>query len=287
MLEGYQAVADRSVAFETLAGELVAKKNDKELATLLEEYGKRHAAEPAYQFYTGELHLLRGDAKQAEASFAAALAKGSSDDGWRYRGGLFRARVKSGSAVVTYQENESGTATFEELANLCVQEKDAKQLQALIDAHRKADPDEPHLAAWELEVKWLNQDYEGALQLLNDHREDVFTLPRWRWKANDYRVRALVRLKQTKDAVREAQAVVRCSTGDRLLLALAHAAGGDVKQTIAALEKPRPPDYLLRRCYQDEDLGPILRTDAFREFRDKFPEPKESEVPSGRNLDEP
>ncbi len=63
--------------------------------------------------------------------------------------------------------------------------------------------------------------------------------------------------------------------GNQLLLALAHASAGDVKQTIAVLEKQLPNTYLVRSCYQDRDLGPILRGEAFQELRQKFPEPKD------------
>src|SRR5207249_4407540 len=143
--------------------------------------------------------------KQAEAHFAAAAAKGGSRDQWRYRPGLFRARVKAGKAADTYREFGPGARTFEELAALCLEEKDAKQLQALIDAHRQARPDDAGIPAAELDVRWLNQDYEGLLKLLAEHREDLFALPRFRWKADDYRMRSLIKLKRTEDAVRDAE----------------------------------------------------------------------------------
>ena len=89
-MQGYRAAPDKSEALETLAAALVARNKDKELASLLEEHGKGHSEEPAYRFYMGELYLLRGDAKQAEPHFAAAAAKISPVENWRYRNGLFR-----------------------------------------------------------------------------------------------------------------------------------------------------------------------------------------------------
>jgi hypothetical protein len=116
------------------------------------------------------------------------------------------------------------------------------------------------------------------LRILSDRRDDLFVRPQWRWKSNDYRVRCLLRLMRTDDALREAQAVAKREYGNRVLLVLAHATAGDVKQTIAVVEKPRPQPYFLKTCYQDEDLGPLLRSEPFEAFRKKFPEPKEEEL---------
>src|SRR5262249_54067639 len=150
------------------------------------------------------------------------------------------------------------------------------------DAHRKGKPDDPNLVSWQLELLWLKQDYEGALHLLTEHREDVFSQPQFRWKANDLRVRCLVKLKRGGEAVRAAEEVVKKRSGDRLLLVLAHAATGDVPQTIAALGEQRKSEFFVRRCYQDADLGPILRGKEFAAFRDKFPEPKEDKAVGGQ-----
>ena len=68
--------------------------------------------------------------------------------------------------------------------------------------------------------------------------------------------------------------MTRSSQGNRVLLILALASRGEVKQCIAALEKSGPT-YLIGNCYRDPDLGPILRSEAFQTFRERFPEPPE------------
>jgi tetratricopeptide (TPR) repeat protein len=273
-LEGYRAAVDKTAAFDTLAAQLLTQKKDKDLAALLEEHHKNGAGEPWYSFYQGELFLLRGDAQQAASRFATALSKAKSQDEWRLRNGLFRAQVQAGRAALAYTEHKADEATFASLAQLCMQNKDAKQLQGVIDAYRKDTPDDPNLVSWEMELMWLRKDYEGALRLLTEHREDVFTQSMFRWKADNYRVRCLVKLKRNDEAVRAAEKIVKKRSGDRLLLVLAHAAAGDVPQTIAAVGKRGTKAYLLPRCYDDDDLGPILKSKEFDAFRAKFPEPK-------------
>jgi tetratricopeptide (TPR) repeat protein len=273
MMEGYRAAPDRSVAFDTLAAGLVMKKNEKALATLLGEHERDHAADPSCIYYRGEWHMLRGETEKAGSLFAEALKKAGPSDQWRFRNGLFRARVKSGQAVATYREIEPRNRTFADLVPICVQEKAADQLQALLDTYRKDNPDDSETAEWDLQLRWLKQDYEGVLKLLREHGKDFFDLPRHWWQADNYRVRSLVKLMRNDEAIQAAETAVK-RHGDRMLLVLAHAAAGDVKRTIADLEQAKSASYFVGDCYRDDDLGPILRSEAFRTFRDRFPEPK-------------
>jgi hypothetical protein len=273
MLDGYRAAPDKSAAFEALAQRLLTAKKEAALADLFKEHEQKPEGQAVCEFYRGEWELLRGAPEKAEPHFVAAFRKVSPQDEQRFRNGLFRARVKTGKAVATYEQVEPRRRTFDELASLCAGEKDAGQLQALLDAHRKADPDDASLPGWEVELKWLRRDFEGALRLLAEHRDGVLDEPRFRWKADSYRVRCLVRLKRPADAVAEAKALARDGSRDPLLLALAHAAAGNVNETIAVLERQKAPPHLVRNCYQDEDLGPILRGEPFRAFRQRFPEP--------------
>jgi hypothetical protein len=274
MLDGYRAVSNKSAAFELLASNLVFRKKDKELKALLLEHGVGREQDPAFEFYTGQVRLLRSDAAGAEPHFAAAVARGAAKHQWRFRRGLFEARVKLGRAAATYEQFKQRPETFGSLASLCKENKDAAQLQQLLNAYRGDQADDADLATWEVELLWLKHDYEGVLKLLKERREQGFALPPFPWQADDYRVRSLIKLKRTAEAIREAEAAVKSRNGDSLLLILARAASGDVEQTIAALgAKPQP--FLLKRCYEDEELGPILRSESFQAFRAKHPKPPE------------
>src|SRR5258708_3052229 len=109
MLQGYRMVPDQSAGFDGLAARLVYQKKDRELAALLEEHSRKDAREPLVSFFTGELHLLRGNAMQAEPFFAAAKARETPQTQWRFRQGLFRVRIQLGKTVAAYQEVEPGT----------------------------------------------------------------------------------------------------------------------------------------------------------------------------------
>ena len=271
-LEGYRAAADARLAFGVLANQLKVLEKDQELEKLIEEHARKHADDPALVFQRGELHLKRGELAQAEKAYRDALTQGGRADQWSFRNGLLKARVRSGQTVRTYEEEGAGTRVFEELANLCVAEKNPKELEALLAAHRKAHPRSGAAAAWDLDLKYLNQKYEDLVRALNEERKKTLH-GRHRWRMENYLVRSLVHLKRTKEAVQEAEQVAQ-SLGNRLLLVLAHAAAGDVKQTIAVVEADRSERYLAEDAYRDPDLGPILRSEPFRAFRDRFPEVK-------------
>src|SRR5205814_905863 len=111
-LEAYQKVAPRQDTFFQLANLMTMDRQGRELGALVQEHGKTGPASAWQHFFTGEWHLLRGDAGQAEQSFAAALANAPAMYDWQFRDGLFRARLKLGKAVATYREFGPNSRTF-------------------------------------------------------------------------------------------------------------------------------------------------------------------------------
>jgi Flp pilus assembly protein TadD len=268
-LEAYRACPDREEAFTVLAPRLLFRKRTKELLVLLEEHRQNAPNDSNATYQLGELYLLRGDLARAEQVFARALA-GQPKDG-RLRHALFRVRVKAGKAAATYREFGPGQQTFESLAGLCLAERNAGDLEALLAAHRQATPN-ADLLPWDLDLLWLKKDHAGAVRLLQEQRAALLEHVNRRWKSADYLVRGLVRLNRVDDAVREAQALVKRRRANRTLLVLALAARGDpAAATSAAAESP---SWERESWYRDEDLGPLLRGAAFGAFREKYPPPK-------------
>jgi len=274
VLDGYRLAPDPIAAFDSAASRLLNRKNDKELNVLIELHMKSNHADPFLDFYRGEIELLRGDAAAAVSHFGAAMARATPQQLWRFRFGLFKARVKAGSAAASYRESlEKDFDAFDTLANICVQEKDTEQLRGLIEALRRNDPDSLNIPFRELEVLWLERNFEGAWKLLNERQNDCFELSRFRWRAEEYRIRCLVRLKREKDALREVEAMAKRNREHTMMAILAKAASGDVNAVMAEVEKESPQPETLRSYYEDDDLGPILKSDAFRTFREKYPVP--------------
>jgi tetratricopeptide (TPR) repeat protein len=274
-MEGYRTAPDRAVAFETLAGLLVQEKKKEELARLIEEHSRDTPTSPLHGFYAGELALLQGDPAGAEAHFAAGAEKGRNR--WRWQNGLYRGRVQAGKVVQTYEEFRKEPRIFATLASVCSAEKKPRQLEALIAAHRKARPEDGAILFWELERRWLDDDHAGVVRLIEEDREGVLSRPSFRWRRTDRLVRSLIKLKRHADARREAR-VSRKKGGSDLLVVLAHAAAGDVPASLkAAKEATRNSDWVVASFYHDPDLGPILRSEAFADFRKKYPPPKDNE----------
>jgi hypothetical protein len=228
------------------------------------------------------MHLLRGEAEPAEQCFAEALAKSTVPQRWSFQNGLSRARIKAGKVTARYLELGPGTRTFQDLAWLCVQDKNAAQLESLLAAHRQGQSDKEEMLAWDVEVCWLKKDYDGALKLLQEHRE-VLSSPRHQWKYENHLIRCLVKLKRSEEALQQAEAIAKRKSGNRVLVVLAHASLGDAKKLLAAVAQLGHSRYLLEDCYRDDDLGPLLRSEAFREFRARFPEPPARLGPGGRD----
>ncbi|MCI0378787.1 MAG: hypothetical protein L0215_14360 [Gemmataceae bacterium] len=157
-LAGYRAAQDKSAAFEALARVLVFRKKTDALKELLDEHAQAHAEDHWLLLYQGELHLLRGESSAAEKHLAAALAKAPRQDEWNLRHSLNRARVKAGKTVAAYFELGPSFRHFEELAHVCLEDKNPKELEALIAARKKDHPQDGNLVAWDVDALWLKKD---------------------------------------------------------------------------------------------------------------------------------
>ncbi|MCI0461269.1 MAG: hypothetical protein L0Z62_30345 [Gemmataceae bacterium] len=301
-LEGYRAAPDHSRAFRLLGEELLndvldaglpdgppwraggvnppvsfGKKPDgkaarENLGRLIEAHRDNAPEEPLLILFAGELHLAAGRHDQADREFAAGMAR-PLEEGLRERFRSVRvfARYRAGKGLSAYTDVGPRRATFRQLANLFANDKKARELQALVSAHRKIEPDDSDLPVWEVEARWLAGSYADVVQLLGDHRE-VFDGPTWQWKYRDRLVRSLARLKRFDEALQEAEAIAKERHGSPLLVAVVHAAAGDVERTGAALAKYLKRNHDTYALYADPDLGPALCSEPFRALRQRHPE---------------
>jgi hypothetical protein len=267
--DAYRLAADRRGAFAAVARRLLDERKFGPLLRLVEEHLGADRADPAAHRLEAELYLLRGDGARADQALAVALKGGVRPDDWMTQQLLARVGVFRGRAVATYGEQGSPEA-FTRLANVCVSERRADDLAALVAARAADAPDDPALAGWRLEVRWLKGEYGPLVRDLRADREALSVLPTYRWILRDRLVRALVRLGRADEALQEATR----DSGDQLLLALAHAARGDARNVAAAVAGPGS-EWLVRRAYTDRDLAPLIRGAAMAAFRQRWPEPKD------------
>jgi tetratricopeptide (TPR) repeat protein len=273
--EAYLLVPDKTAALQVLGGRFVSRKQEEELAALLREVGPQRAADPWFQYYQAQLSMLRGDFQAADKTLTAAQKQAAGRDQWTFRAALYRARVRTGQTVPTYHAFETTPRILDDLARCCVDEKNPQELAALLDAHRLAHPNHPNALLWDVELLWLKQDYTGIHKFLTEQAPSALVRPATRWRAHDCLVRSLVKLQKNDEAVKWAKDLVDKKRGSPVLLILAHAATGNVARTMDAVaEHERENRYLVQDCYRDADLGPVLKSGPFQDFRARYPEVK-------------
>lgn len=272
-IEAFEAAPDPGYAFRFLANSLLADEKKDELNKLIEAQRRRQPDNPWSHFYAGKLHELDGAFAKAESDYALGMAKPlPPEDQEHFRANRVYAAFKAGKGLAAHDEIGPKKKTFDQLAPLFAEAKDAKQLEALVAAQRKHEPKDEDLLPWEIEVLWLRQEYDKLVPLLNENRQVLLASNKTAWLIYDRLIRSLVRLKQLDKALEEAAALAK-NEKDSLMLAVVSAAGGDVPKTSAALAQCLEEGRTAKDFYADPDLGPLLRTEPFRGVREKYPEP--------------
>jgi tetratricopeptide (TPR) repeat protein len=272
-LEAYQATPD-AATFAFLAADLFGLSRFEDLRRLVAVHQKLHKDDVWLLFYTGELHIEEKAFDKAEKAFAAGMAKPLDEAGReRFRESRVFARFQSGKGLSAYTDIGPKKKTFDQLATLFSNTRQAKELAALMEAHRQTDPKDQDLPGWELEARWLEGDYAKVVTLITDHRPALLASAVHRWKVSDRLIRSLVRLKRFDEALKEAD-VARDGKPAPFFRAVVHAAAGDVAKTEQVLQECVDRHEWIGRFYTDPDLGPILRSETFRKLRSKYPEPE-------------
>src|SRR5262249_4207695 len=149
-----------------LAENLLGKNNQEQLQKLLALHEKRHKDDPWLLFYRGELHLQNGAYEKADQAFAAAMGKPLDlQQEERFRSRRVFARYKGGKGLSAYNDIPPRKKTFDQLAWLYSGDRNAKGLLTLIEAHRRVEPKDQDLPAWDLEARWLAEEYEKVVKL--------------------------------------------------------------------------------------------------------------------------
>ncbi len=270
--DAYRCSPDRVMAFQQMSWQLRQAKKIGQFETLLKQHAVDHPKDERLIIEQAELALLQKNPAKAEVLLADLRTRENDIDGFTLHNPWLRARIAGGKVEQTYRELGASQRTFLELANEYSIAKNGEQLEVLLRIHREAFPNASKYDTWDIEVLWLKKDYIGTIREIRAKRATLLK-GNQRWKLERWLVRSCVYTKKFADAVTEAEIITKESAGAKNLLVLALASTGDVQRTLAYVEKNASSRYFVEDLYRDEDLGPMLRSDAFRAFRERYPEP--------------
>src|SRR5262249_41917061 len=146
VVEAYSAAPDARQAFPRLAAELKKTWARDQMRRLLAAHARNHIDDPMLHLYRGELYIMEGQYRQAEDSFKAALKRGAAAAVLApVRASRVLVRFHTGGAISAHADIGPREATFVQLVNLCLSDQNHEQLEALLDAHARTDPDDPAL----------------------------------------------------------------------------------------------------------------------------------------------
>ncbi len=273
-MQAYTCSPDRNMAFQQICYRLRQAKQIDTLEKILMLHAVDNPASVQWMIEQGELALLKKDPGKAEELFAAVRARPEADAA-NARINWLRARIAGGKIEQTYRELGASQRAFRELASECSIAKNGTQLEALLRLHRQTFPGSSNYDALDIEVAWLKKDYEAVIRDIRAKRTAMLKGNK-RWQMEGWLVRSCVRAKKFDDAIQEAEAITNNPSGYKTLMVLALAAKGDVKKTLEYVERNATNRYFVDGLYRDEDLGPILRGDAFRSFQDRYPAPRDT-----------
>ncbi len=288
MLDGYRNAPDPDYAFDYLASAALGEQRADDLKALLAVHGEAQPDAPWLAYYAGGLAQFEGDWQTAIDCYRAGWqANRNTDDpedytAEAYREELIGAMYLAGQPFHAYAEVEPRRAAFTAVASRFEADDDTNGLAALLDLHRRAEPDDPALDLWNVRLAFMTKEYASVLQAIDGlrrasgDRRQVFE--DWRWWIDDVLVRSHIHLGRLDEALAVARDAAARHENPRFHV-LAYAARGDVTETLTWLDRCAEQGHWIDFFYFDDIIGPALRSDAFAPVREKYPEPDWEEEP--------
>lgn len=285
-LEAYSAVsdADASQAFDAVAGNLLFPDFDEDKAAdfaklemLIDVHRKRKPKDPLLNYYSAQILFENKDYAAVERLLAEAMANDlEANDLNRHRWLRVQALYKAGKGLIAYQTVRPAKTTFSQLAHAYQADSNLDGLEALLEAHRRAEPQDADGIYWKGQLHFRRAEYAEAIKQF-----DLFRFRRgndgheYDWQLRDSLIRSLVRLKRIADAECELEKEPERYRFS-LLYAVIVAAAGKVAETEAILDELAKNQWLPATFHADPDLGPALRSEPFAKLREKYPPPKDA-----------
>ncbi len=261
------------------------------LRKLVAEYAQKGKPTPWTAYYLGRADEGEGKYEDAQRHYAEALKKvkaaghvpeaqrahrSKADKDWdRIRHRRAYCLWKLGRWEQAYDECEPAKDTFRWLSQVFEAPERVDELQRLVDRHQARHPGDETLPYWQGVVHWHRKEYAKAIPCFEEHLRKAKLPYLFELRATDRKFRSLIRL----DRLDEARAMLRPPDKRRwpdelhwaMVLAAKTGDVGTLERILGDYQKVRT-DYPAQ-AYADEDLGPLLRSDAFTKLREKYPPP--------------
>jgi len=278
-LEGYRKVpaAGKDLAFGELAEELDTAETAETLGKLVQLHRKSNPKDVRLHYYSGRRYVLTEEYDKADAAYAAGMAlKLSEDDLEGFRQARVYARYRAGKIMEAYRDIGPARDTFTQLCGLLSADENMNMMASLVEAHRKACPEDPNVPLRQAQVHFSREEYAPAVKVLAGHQDAILGISGNRGFFERMMIRSLVHLGRYDEALSAAMQSTR-QDGDPYYEAVVHAAAGNVAQTLRAMERCMASGgYNAAAFYDDWDMAASLRKKEFAPVRAKFPPPKRS-----------
>ncbi len=191
------------------------------------------------------------------------------------------AKLHLGQSVAVY-ERFPNEATFQELASECATANNPEELDRLLAAREKREPDFASRRYWHGENYWLKKSYPRCAVEMKAYLAEIADAPGYQPfqnQARDRLIRSWVKARNSEAAL---EFLGSEENPPPLLRALALAGGKSGEEAeVFLLDAMSENAWLATMAYRDADLGPLLLGPAFKRLREKHPPPPEKKKPVG------
>ena len=272
--ELYSGANDKSEVFALIADHFFYREDFGPLKQLIELYGEQNPNDSQLHIYIGQLATREEDWPRAIEAYRKAMQL-EPEEGWHYR--VVEAMFEGGRALEALKTVEPTEEVFAQLMSLAEQQETlpVDLMESLIQEYLDREPEGVAGLFWQAKLAYSQNHYSRAVNLLQQHTAAIKSEEDFAWQFGPLLVNSLVHLKKYDDAESEAFRVYQ-EHEDPFPAAVVAAAQGDVEKTEHWLKKYVDEYYYSPNVfYEDEILGPALRSDAFETLRQEYPPPED------------
>ncbi|HVX15660.1 MAG TPA: hypothetical protein VHC22_31025 [Pirellulales bacterium] len=171
-LEAYNAAPDASVAFKSLASELIRCGDIDLLEALIDTHAQEHAEDPWLGYWRGRSLLLNGKEDEAMATYASLLHDPANAEVPGLLYSAWHEYLIVGKPLEAYMMASDAQAAFEYFGESLLQDRDLGRLRQLVAAHEPNHSEDSCLAWLKAELLSADGKYAEAIELLSPRLAD-------------------------------------------------------------------------------------------------------------------